>query len=129
MKKNGPTNEANGIVDAVGDFTEDLNDTAECEADPLDWWRDVVDVGAGSNHGLRVGVISSVDGELVEIFGELPVPLKKGLVRRARKRYRDCAIEWLTRPDGKGTRYELEGLGDVLGLLAKRAELMRGGAE
>lgn len=129
MKKNSPTNEANGIGDAVGDFTEYLNDTAEWEADPLDWWRDVVDVGAGSNHGLRVGVISSFDGELVEIFGELPVPLKKGLFRCACKRYRDYAIEWLTRPDGKGTRYELEGLGDVLGLLAKRAELMRGGAE
>lgn len=129
MKKNGPTNEANGIGDAVDDFTEDLNDTAECEADPLDWWRDVVDVGAGSNHGLRIGVISSFDGELVEIFGELPEPLKTGLVQCARKRYRDYAIEWLTRTDGKGKRYELDGLNDVLSLLTRRAELMRGDAE
>lgn len=129
MKKNGPTNEANGIGDAVGEFTEDLNDTAECEADPLGWWRDVIDVGAGSNHGLRIGVISTFDGELVEIFGELPEPLKKGLTRCARKRCSGYAIEWLTRPDGKGTRYELEGLADVLRLLGNRAELMQGGAE
>lgn len=127
MKKNSHMNEANGVGDAVSGFTEALSEAADYETDPLDWWRDVVDVAAGSSHGLRVGVISTLDGELVEIFGELPVPLRKGLVRCARNRSRNYAIEWLTRPDGKGTRYELEGLDDVLGLLRKRAELMRGG--
>jgi len=127
MKKNSHMNETNGVGEAVSGFTEALNEAAEYETDPLDWWRDVVYIGAGSNHGLRVGVISSFDGELVEIFGELPAPLKKGMVRCARNRSRDYAIEWVTRSDGKGTRYELDGLGGVLGLLRKRAELMRGG--
>ena len=127
MKKSGPANEAKGIGDAVGDFTKDLKDTAEYEVDPLYWWRDVVDAGTGSNHGLSIGVISSSDGELVEIFGELPEPLKKGLRRCTCERHRDCAIEWLTQPDGKGVRYELDGLNDVLRLLAKRAELIQGG--
>lgn len=127
MKKISPTNETSGIGDAVCGFAEALNDTAEYEADPLDWWREVVDVGTGSSHGLRIGVICSFDGELVEIFGELPEPLKNGLSRCTCKRHRDCAIEWLTRPDGKGVRYELDGLSDLLRLLAKRAELMRGG--
>lgn len=127
MKKNSHMNEANGVGESVSGFTKALNEAAEYETDPLDWWRDVVDVAAGSNHGLRVGVISTLDGELVEIFGELPVPLRKGLVRCVRNRSRDYAIEWLTRPDGKGTRYELEGFGGVLRLFRKRAELMRGG--
>lgn len=127
MKKIYPTNETSGIGDAVSGFAEALNDTAGYEADPLEWWRDVVDVGTGSNHGLSIGVISSSDGELVEIFGELPEPLKKGLRRCTCERHRDCAIEWLTQPDGKGVRYELDGLNDVLRLLAKRAELIQGG--
>ena len=74
MKKNSHMNEANGVGESVSGFTKALNEAAEYETDPLDWWRDVVDVAAGSNHGLRVGVISTLDGELVEIFGELPVP-------------------------------------------------------
>lgn len=127
MKKISPTNETSGIGDAVRGFAEALNDTAGYEADPLDWWRDVVDVGTGSNHGLRIGVISSFDGELVEIFGELPEPLKNGLSRCTCTRRHDYSIEWLTRPDGKGVRYELDGLSDLLRLLAKRAELMQGG--
>ena len=127
MKKNSHMNEANGVGDAVSGFTEALSEAADYETDPLDWWRDVVDVGTGSNHGLSIGVISSSDGELVEIFGELPEPLKKGLRRCTCERHRDCAIEWLTQPDGKGVRYELDGLNDVLRLLAKRAELIQGG--
>ena len=129
MKKSGPANEAKGIGDAVGDFTKDLKDTAEYEVDPLYWWRDVVDAGTGSNHGLSIGVISSSDGELVEIFGELPEPLKTGLTRCTCQSYRSNAIEWLTQPDGRGARYALEGLGDFLRLLGKRAELMQGGTK
>lgn len=129
MKKNGPAFEANGNGSAVGDCTKDLNNMTEYCADPLDWWRAVVDLGAGLNHGLLIGVISSFDGELVEVFGVLPQPLKTVLHRCVYKRNRDCAIEWLTRPDGKGMRYSLEGIGDFLRLLEKRAELMQGGAE
>ena len=129
MKKIYPTNETSGIGDAVSGFAEALNDTAGYEADPLEWWRDVVDVGTGSNHGLSIGVISSSDGELVEIFGELPEPLKTGLTRCTCQRYRSNAIEWLTQPDGRGARYALEGLGDFLRLLGKRAELMQGGTK
>jgi hypothetical protein len=123
MKKNGPALKANGIGDAFGDCAEDLNNTTEYRADPLDWWRAVVDFGAG----LSIGVISSFEGELVEVFGVLPQPLKKGLYPCASNRNPDCAIEWLTRPDGNGTRYALEGLGDFLRLLEEREELMQGG--
>ena len=128
MKRIRATNETSNIGDAISGYPEALNDTAKCEVDPFDWWRDVVDVAAGSNHGLRIGVISSLDGELVEIFGELPATLKKGLKRSTYKRHRELAIEWLTRSDGNGARYALEGLGDFVRLLGKRAELMRGGA-
>lgn len=129
MKKNAPAFEAIVIGDAGGDVTVNLNDTTNYVADPLAWWHYVVDIGAGLNHGLRIGVISTSDGELVEIFGELPKPLKTGLTRCTSQRYRSYAIEWLTRPDGRGARYALEGLGDFLRLLGKRAELMQGGAE
>jgi hypothetical protein len=129
MKKNAPEFEANGIGVAVGDSTENLNSKTEYRADPLDWWRAVVDIGAGPNHGLVIGVISSCDGELVEVCGVLPQPLKTGLYRCASKRNRDCAIEWLTRPDGYGGRYAIEGLGDLIRLLQKRADLMQRGAK
>jgi hypothetical protein len=126
---NGLASKANGMGEAVGRGTENLSGTTEYRAENLDWWRSLVDQVAGSDHGLLIGVISCIDGELVEVFGALPPPLKKGLHRCTGKRVRDCQIAWLTRPDGKGVRYELDGLGDFLGLLEERAELMQGGAE
>lgn len=129
MKKNGPAFEANGIGSAVGNCTENWNSTTVFRTDPFDWWRAVVDFGDGANHGLLIGVISGFDGELVEIFGLLPKPLKKDLNRSDGKRKRESAIDWLTRPDGNGTRYAVEGLGDLLRLLDKRAELMQGDVE
>jgi hypothetical protein len=129
MKKNSPAFEANGIGGAVVDFTENLNSATVYCTDPFDWWRAVVDFGAGANHGLLIGVISSFDGELVEVFGLLPKPLKKDLNRSDGKRKRESAIEWLNRPDGNGTRFTVEGLVDLLRLLEKRAELMQGVAE
>lgn len=129
MKKNGPTFEANGTGDVVGDCAESFKKTTEYRANPLGWWRAVVDFGAGPNHGLRIGVISSCDGELVEVFGVLPQPLKNGLHCSAFRRNRNCVIEWLAQPDGNGGRYALEGLVDFLRLLKKRTELMQGGAE
>lgn len=129
MKKNGPAFEANGIGSAVGDCTENFKKTTEYRTDSFDWWSAVVDFGAGPNHGLNIGVISGFDGELVEVFGLLPKPLKKDLNCSDGKRSRYSAIEWLTRPDANGTRYAVEGLGDLLRLLEKREELMQGGAK
>lgn len=129
MKKNGPAFEANAIGDGVGDFTGDIQNIVEFQAEGLDWWRDLVGLVAGPNHGLRIGLISSIDGELVEVFGKLPKPLKKGLRRYAPWHDRDFCIEWLTRPDGKGARYQLDGLGDLLGRLTERRELMQEGAK
>ena len=114
---------------AVDPRIENLSGTTEYRVTNLDWWRSLVDQVAGSDHGLLIGLISSIDGELVEVFGVLPQPLKKGLHRCAGNRDRGCQIEWLTRPDGKGVRYELGGLGDFLRLLKARAELMQKGAE
>lgn len=129
MKKNGPAFEANGIGDAVGDFTKDLENIVEIQTDPLDWWQGLVELVVGPNHGLRIGLISSIDGELVEVVGVLPHALKKGLRRYTPWHDREFCIEWLTRPDGKGARYELDGLADLLGRLAERRELMQEGAK
>lgn len=129
MKKNGPAFEANGIDSTVDYYIENFKKTTEYRADPLGWWRAVVDFGAGPNHGLRVDVISGCGGELVEVFGVLPQPLKKGLYCCAFKRNRNCVIEWFAQPDGNRRRYALEGLVDFLRLLKKRAELIQGGAE
>ncbi|MGV1046355.1 hypothetical protein [Limnohabitans sp.] len=129
MKKNGPAFKANGIGSAVGECTENLNRTTVYCTDPFDWWRAVVDFGAGANNGLLIGVISGCDGELVEVFGLLPKLLKKDLNLSDGKRNSDSTIEWLTRPDGNGTRYAVERLSDLLRLLEKREELMQGGAK
>lgn len=129
MKSNESTFAANSLGDAIGDSFEEFIYTTEYRVAPLDWWRAVIDLGAGSNHGLRIGVISCSNGELVEIFGELPKLLKRKLKRCVGRSKQDYAIEWLTRPDCKGTRYELEGLSHLLRLLEERAELISGGAK
>ena len=45
----------------------------------IDFWRDVLELVCGKGHGLRVAVYSSGDDECVEILGQLPATLKRGL--------------------------------------------------
>lgn len=128
MKKNSPTFEAIGSGATDSDFIEDRENVVEIQTDPFDWWTALVDLVAGSDHGCRIGLISSIDCELVEVLGVLPKPLRKGLRRVAPWHDRDYVIEWVPRLDGCGMRYELDGLGDLLCRLAERRKLMRSGA-
>lgn len=108
----------------TGHFSATMPDF-ECAS--FDWWRGIVDFVAGPNHGLIVGVIEDGDHEFIEIIGNLPKPLRKGLRRYAPCHDRDFVIEWIFRQDGYGTRYELNGLSDLLNRLAERKALLNGG--
>lgn len=127
MKKNGPVFGAIGSSAVDGDFTENQKNIIEFQTDPFDWWLGLVDLFAGPNHGLRVGVCISGGFELVEIIGKLPRSLRKGLRRHAPWSERDYAIEWVMRPDGYGPRYELHGMNDLLDRLVERKVFLGGG--
>ncbi len=127
MKKNGPAFGAIGSGAAGGDFTENQKNIIEFQTDPFDCWFGLVDLFAGPNHGLRVGVCISDGFELVEIIGKLPRSFRKGLRRHAPWSEREYAIEWVTRTDGDGQRYELHGMYDLLDRLVERKVFLGGG--
>ena len=127
MKKNGLAIEAVGSGDADGYFTGNQKNIIEFQTDPLDWWRGLVDLFAGPNHELKIGVRISGDVELVEIIGTLPKPLRKGLRRYAPWNDNDYMIEWVVRPDGYGSRYELHDMSDLFDHFMQRKVFFLGG--
>ena len=127
MKKNGPAFGAIGSGAADGNSTKNQKNIIEFQTDPFDWWPALVNLVAGPGHGLRVGVNLDCGFETIEIIGTLPKQLRKGLRRYAPWNTRNYAIEWVPR-SGYKTRYELQGLPDLLQRLADRRALLEGAA-
>lgn len=120
MKKNGPVFEAVGNGTAKGDFTENQENFIEFQTHPIDWWEGLIELFAVPDRGLRIAVSGDYDFQVIEVIGPLPRPLRKGLRRYAPWNDNDYAIEWVTRTDGSGPRYELRNFDDLLDRLAER---------
>lgn len=102
----------------------------------IDFWRDVLELVCGKGHGLRVAVYSSGDDECVEILGQLPATLKRGLrqavlwnepLKLGAKRVGRGQFTWTPRLDAGGRSYAVPSMDALISLLDARRELLAGG--
>ena len=103
---------------------------------PIDFLRQVVELVAGPDHGLRLSVCERGEDDLgnIEVLGPLPRELKK-LLPRARAYWEpmrgsdvawaDVQVVWCPNLDGVGARYAVGRFPDLLELLAERAILLK----
>ncbi len=108
------------------------------KAEPVEWWRSLVDISAGEGHGLRVGTVTGeCEDEQVEILGSLPPVLRRGLklaipwwepVRSSQIPWLSVNITWCPNPVGDGPRYAIPSTDALVGLLVARRKTLAGGA-
>jgi hypothetical protein len=104
--------------------------------DTIHIYRAALSLVGGPNHGLLVGVITSCDGQSVEILGSLPAASRKwlkkvaadGVPTRGRIPWRLAKITWCERLNGRGPRYAIPDLAALLELVAERRLRLEGRA-
>ncbi len=99
------------------------------ETEPFEFWRGVIDLAAGENHGLRVTFIVKGDDEQVEILGPLPSELRRclqrvvpfgQLARRGQLPWGLYDITWSLNSTGDGPRFGISNSDVLIGLLSAR---------